>query len=106
MNGSTSPTIDFTADNYARIAKGKRTTIRLGDKAYHLGPCDFSVEGIEGDYAPVITEVRKTRFVRLTHQDALEDGFIGLPALRDELGKLYDRFISDFEVVSVVRFEV
>lgn len=98
--------IDFTKSNYALIAKGKRTTIRLGDKGYQLNECQFTVEGDQSSYAPVITEVRKTKFNRLTPQDAVADGFESLAALRDELQSLYGVLISDFDIITIARFEV
>lgn len=98
--------IDFTAGNHGLIAKGKRTTIWLGDKSYSLSECKFTVEGKASPYEPIITEVRKTKFNRLTHQDALEDGFTSLNALREELQECYGQFISDFDIVTIARFEV
>ncbi|WP_067986201.1 ASCH domain-containing protein [Neptuniibacter pectenicola] len=108
LNETASPRakIDFTPSNYALIAKGKRTTIRLGDKNYVLGGVDFTVGKANSEYCPVITEIRKLRFSRLTLQDALDDGYNSLNALREELQSCYGKFISDREIVTIVRFEV
>lgn len=100
------PKIDFTPANYSLIAKGKRTTIRLGDKNYELGGVVFTVGTSTSEYTPIITEIRKLRFSRLTLQDALDDGYNSLNALREELQSCYGKFISDREIVTIVRFEV
>lgn len=98
--------IDFTKENFSKIVKGKRTTIRLGRKEYPLTGVDFTVEGDSSEYTPLITELRYLQFRSLTIHDAVADGFSTIDQLREELHECYGRFVSDFEEVTVVRFEV
>lgn len=99
--------IDFTQSNFDKILQqGKRTTIRLGDKQYDLGGCDFTCEGNSTELTPVITELRTMKFNRLTSSDALMDGFSNIQELREELQQCYGHVVSDFDPVTVVRFEV
>ncbi len=98
--------IDFTAANYVKVEEGKRTTVRLGEKEYSLGEGAFTAEGLPCADKPVITDIRYTHFNKLTLQDALNDGFGSLDQLRQELQLCYGRRVSDFDVVTVVRFEV
>ncbi|MCP4595730.1 ASCH domain-containing protein [Neptuniibacter sp.] len=98
--------IDFTAKNFELIRSGKRTTIRLGRKDYPLTGFDFTCDGLLSEYTPVITELRHMRFKGLTVQDAINDGFSSIEQLRQELEQCYSRRVSDFDEVTVVRFEV
>ncbi len=106
MEGAVKTVIDFTPANYEKIATGKRTTIRLGRKEYRLGGVDFTVEKANCEESPIITDIRYTRFNKLTMQDAVNDGFASVECLRKELQECYGRRISDFDEVTIVRFEV
>lgn len=91
--------------NFNKLANGKRTTIRLGEKSYLLGHA--AIESNSGDVQKiVITEVRRIRFGDLGLQEATTDGFNTVDELREELERCYHRCISIAAPVTIVCFEL
>ena len=52
----------------------------------------------------LVSEVRIVRFGDLGLLDAANDGFNSIEELRDELQRCYQTIISNYDVVTVIRF--
>lgn len=103
---SFSESINFTAENYRLLANGsKKTTIRLGYKAYLVGKISITADYAQIGVSADVTEVRHIRFGDLGLMDAVNDGFNSIEALRRELQKCYQTLIADYDIVTVVRLD-
>lgn len=98
--------INFTLSNFTRFDLGKWTTIRLGQKDYSLGPVVLTCDEEQLERQAEIIEIRVVRFGDLGLSDAAADGFNTIEMLRSELQVAYKQFISDFDVVTVVRLKI
>ena len=98
--------INFTPSNFELIRKGKRTTIRLGTKSLQLGlvalVCDEIMDAILAD----ISEIRVIRFGDIGLLDAAMDGFNSVSELRSELQNCYQTIIGNYDVVTIIRFNL
>ncbi len=101
-----STNIDFSKYNFKKLKLGKQTTIRLGEKKFSLGKAVFTVDGVASDLEPCISEIRILRFGDLGLSDAVADGFNSVEELRSELELCYAICISDFDPITVVRFNL
>ncbi|MEF1204294.1 ASCH domain-containing protein [Photobacterium damselae] len=98
--------INFSPKNFSCLSRGKTTTIRLGDKVFCLGPvkllCSEESKELDSD----IIEIKMVRFGDLGLSDAVSDGFNTIESLRRELENCYEKLVSDFEPVTIVRFGI
>ncbi|MCA2497821.1 hypothetical protein R7P75_04715 [Vibrio sp. 2175-1] len=99
-------TIDFTLPNFTRFELGKKTTVRLGQNAYQLGPVKLTCSEEQLEYDSEIIEIRTIRFGDIGLAEATADGFNTVEVLRHELERCYEKFISDFEPVTIVRLKI
>lgn len=97
---------NFNKNNFANLSKGKKTTIRLGYKDYRLGHAKLICEDSGTEYDSEVIEIRVVRFGDLGLQEANSDGFNTIEILRNELERCYKKYISDLDVVTLVRFKM
>lgn len=114
--------IKFTKSNFEKIRLGKRTTIRMGNTNYLLGPVllglvignDSVFDISEGRRIQVcfdclraeIIEVRHTKFEKVTESDAKADGFDSVEELKAELENCYDCTINGETSVTIIKFKL
>ena len=98
--------IAVSESNFKSLKQGKKTTVRLDGEEFNLGSTLLVNVSSKDVIKAEITEVRKVRFGDLGLSDAVADGFNSVSELRKELEKCYQKLISDYDVVNVVRFNL
>lgn len=98
--------IDFTLQNFTSFDVTKKTTIRLGHKAYRLGAAKLTCSKEQLELDTEVIEVRHLRFGDLGLPEAATDGFNTIKALREELEHCYLKSIPDCEPVTIVKFRI
>lgn len=99
-------TIDFTLQNFTGFDCGKKTSVRLGQKSYQLGPVKLICSEEQLEYDSEIIEIRVVRFGDIGLLEANADGFNTVETLRHELENCYQKYISDYEPVTILRFKI
>jgi len=85
----------------AVLREEKRTTIRMGMRAYAIGPNVFVCGAFEVPI--IITKLEYTRVECLTEEDAIRDGFASLQELLDCLQGFYPD-LHPHDCVTIVHF--
>ena len=95
--------IKLTDDNFKKLGKLKRSTVRLGVKDFTVGPTEI-VNIDTGSTVPcIVRSVKLMTVSELDHRHALRDGFHSLGELFKELRKHYGVLKPD-DLITVVNF--
>ncbi|AUR81681.1 ASCH domain protein [Vibrio phage 1.089.O._10N.261.51.F9] len=96
--------INLTDDNFNKLGKLKKSTVRLGIRDYTVGRTEI-VNVDSGATTPCLIRSVKLMTIRdLDHRHALRDGFHSLGELFKELRKHYGLIKPD-DWVTVVNFD-
>ena len=103
-SNSSAQTLSIAVKYLSAVRSGqKRSTIRKGRSKFSKGLLLLTAK--TGDFVSVnITDVRHTRFRCLTNEDAVKDGFKGLPDLQKALLEHYPNMGAD-GWVTIVSFD-